>query len=523
MRSFRQMKDTKRGNSKVIFSKSFIFVILLFSLILFYPPYSYAQPLPPSEHIFSYEEFVSNNAYTGEFVSVNAKVDRIERSKDLDWYRIRLLSLEGKELSNKGLVLVNHSCEIEFLEGGILTKDEDIGIAIENGDNIVVVGKAGRIVGKNREMHVNGEGTVILLLSEEEYEKWKSAKGRTVREFSSNFDVVESYEVVGGELKMNRRVETRKFFALGDYDLSSLAGNYELLDADGDKLMSPLDPYPDTKDEDGDGLDDKEEMEFRTSAAAKDTDGDGISDYDEVQGTVGYKMNPILKDTDGDGVTDYEELFGFEVGGVTYKTNPLIKDTDGDGKIDSVDDRPCEAEKLIDADKDGLSDIEEKESGTDPNDQDTDDDGLTDFEEVKGTKGFVTNPLKKDTDGDGLLDLEEIRGVEILSEGEFSRYKRLIGEFNNIYISNPSKFDTKGVGRSDKKEVERQREEKREELEKEERIKQAETEKGEKILFIIISLLSISAIVLVIVLIRWKNIAPVNADVKIERRLFRKK
>jgi len=453
MRSFRQMKATKRGNSKVIFSKSFIFVILLFSLILFYPPYSYAQPLPPSEHIFSYEEFVSNNAYTGEFVSVNAKVDRIERSKDLDWYSIRLLSLEGKELSNKGLVLVNHSCEIEFLEGGILTKDEDIGIAIENGDNIVVVGKAGRIVG----------------------------------------------------------------------NLSSLAGNYELLDADGDKLMSPLDPYPDTKDEDGDGLDDKEEMEFRTSAAAKDTDGDGISDYDEVQGTVGYKMNPILKDTDGDGVTDYEELFGFEVGGVTYKTNPLIKDTDGDGKIDSVDDRPCEAEKLIDADKDGLSDIEEKESGTDPNDQDTDDDGLTDFEEVKGTKGFVTNPLKKDTDGDGLLDLEEIRGVEILSEGEFSRYKRFIGEFNNIYISNPTKFDTKGVGRSDKKEVERQREEKREELEKEERIKQAETEKGEKILFIIISLLSISAIVLVIVLIRWKNIAPVNADVKIERRLFRKK
>ena len=105
--------------------------------------------------------------------------------------------------------------------------------------------------------------------------------------------------------------------------------------------------------------------------------------YDEIMGSVGYKTNPLLKDTDGDGIIDYEELFGFKVGGITYKTNPLKTDTDGDEKIDSVDDRPSET----DADKDGLSDIEEKGIGTNPNNPDTDDDGLTDLAEVRGTRG----------------------------------------------------------------------------------------------------------------------------------------
>jgi len=412
----------KANNGKLCFLIYLIIIMLIFQPTI-------AQPLPPSKHILSYEEFVSSNAYAGEFVSVNAKVDRIEISNELDWYRIRLLSLEGKKLLNKGIVLVNHSVGLEIFEGKVLTRDEDIGIVIGKGDNIVIVGKADKIVGMNREMHVNEEGAVILLLSEEEYKKERSVRGgKMVRDFSFNFNIVESYEIIDGDLKINKRVVTKKFFALGDYNLSLLAGNYELLDGDGDGLMSPLDPFPDTKDKDGDGLDDKEEMELRTYPQIKDSDRDELSDYEEVKGTTGYITNPISKDTDGDELTDNEELFGFVVGGITYKTNPLKRDTDGDKKIDSVDPDPAP----IDKDEDGLSDLEELKIGTDINRNDTDGDELTDFEEVRGTIGYKTNPLKKDTDGDGLSDKEEV----------------------DVGL-NPLNQDTDGDGLSDKEELEK--------------------------------------------------------------------
>lgn len=487
------MKTVERENLKLFFSKSVILILFLI-LILLYPSCSYAQPLPPSKHILPYDEFVSSNNYAGDFVTVNAKLERIDRDKEYDWYRLRLLSLDGKKLSNKGWVLVNHSSDVDFLEGTRYIQDKDIETAFVNGDNVVIVGKADKIVGMNRRMRVNEEGTVILLLSEEEYEKGRSARGgKTVSNFSFDFDVVESYEVVGGELKMKMKKVTKKFFALGDSDLSLLDGNYELLDSDEDKLMSPLDPFPDTKDADRDGLDDKEEMEFRTHPNLKDTDRDGVNDYDEVKGSLGYKTNPISKDTDGDGLTDYEELFGFEVGGITYKTNPLKKDTDGDGKIDKVDDRPSDP----DADKDGLSDIEEKEIGTDPTDPDTDDDGLTDLTEVKGTKGYVTDPFKKDTDGDGLFDSEEIEGVEILSAEEYLNYTMLLEQYGNelslqqfdkLYISDP----TAG---GDKAKLEELREEKMTELKKAKK-KIAGGELRAKI-YLLIVLISIAIILII--------------------------
>ena len=56
-----------------------------------------------------------------------------------------------------------------------------------------------------------------------------------------------------------------------------------------------------------------------------------------------------------------------------------------------------------DTDGDGLTNDEEAEIGSDPNDPDTDDDGLIDGEEV-----FLgTDPTNPDTDDDGATDLEE--------------------------------------------------------------------------------------------------------------------
>lgn len=59
----------------------------------------------------------------------------------------------------------------------------------------------------------------------------------------------------------------------------------------------------------------------------------------------------------------------------------------------------------VDTDRDGLTDDEEEELGTDRNKIDTDGDGLFDREEVKV---YGTNPLKSDTDGDGNEDGAEV-------------------------------------------------------------------------------------------------------------------
>ncbi|MFA4871487.1 MAG: hypothetical protein WC610_00270 [Patescibacteria group bacterium] len=59
----------------------------------------------------------------------------------------------------------------------------------------------------------------------------------------------------------------------------------------------------------------------------------------------------------------------------------------------------------IDSDNDGLTDEEERNLGTDPNNFDSDNDGLTDSAEVKIYK---TDPLNPDTDGDGYKDGPEV-------------------------------------------------------------------------------------------------------------------
>ena len=78
-----------------------------------------------------------------------------------------------------------------------------------------------------------------------------------------------------------------------------------------------------------------------------------------------------------------------------------------------------EGGESFDADKDGISDAEEKELYlTDPTKTDTDEDGLTDMQEI-----FVvhSDPLKADTDADGYSDgLEIQKGYNPLGPGIFS-------------------------------------------------------------------------------------------------------
>ena len=97
----------------------------------------------------------------------------------------------------------------------------------------------------------------------------------------------------------------------------------------------------------------------------EDADGDGLSDDFERQ--IG--TDPNQPDTDGDGMHDgWEHKYGF---------NPLVNNDDTNVDTDETND------STYDADSDGLTNKQEADWGTDPNDDDTDGDGVADGEEVE--------------------------------------------------------------------------------------------------------------------------------------------
>ena len=97
-------------------------------------------------------------------------------------------------------------------------------------------------------------------------------------------------------------------------------------------------------------------------------------------------------------------------------------DTDGDGIPDGYElahgmnpNDPVDA--MEDFDRDGLTNLQEYQRGTDPRNADTDGDGLKDGDEV--ARG--TNPLLRDTDGDGVGDgLEVQTGTNPLDPNSFN-------------------------------------------------------------------------------------------------------
>lgn len=150
------------------------------------------------------------------------------------------------------------------------------------------------------------------------------------------------------------------------------------------------------KDTDKDGLTDAMEASFGTNPNNPDTDGDGLNDGEEINGvdspstTAVATMKSNAKDAcdplkngpdcdaDGDGLTNAQEA--------NMGTNPNNPDTDGDGVKDNADNCPtvpgkdngCPENAEPDSDRDGLTDAEEKELGTDPNNPDTDGDTVGD-------------------------------------------------------------------------------------------------------------------------------------------------
>jgi hypothetical protein len=113
-------------------------------------------------------------------------------------------------------------------------------------------------------------------------------------------------------------------------------------------------------------------------------------------------------------------------------------DADGDGMSDEYEDmfdfldRNDASDADLDEDDDGLTNLEEFERGTTPDDEDSDDDELPDGDEVNV---HGTNPISADTDGDTIEDGEE------LIEGE------------DGFVTNPLGADTDMDGYRDGDEV----------------------------------------------------------------------
>ena len=107
-----------------------------------------------------------------------------------------------------------------------------------------------------------------------------------------------------------------------------------------------------------------------------DSDGDGLPD--DLERSIG--TDPNQPDTDGDGMHD-----GWER---KYDFNPLVDNDDTNVDSDGTNDSG------YDADGDGLTNKQEADWGTDPNDDDTDGDGVTDGQEVENS----SDP-NDDTDG----------------------------------------------------------------------------------------------------------------------------
>ncbi|WP_437780640.1 hypothetical protein [Sorangium sp. So ce1097] len=199
-------------------------------------------------------------------------------------------------------------------------------------------------------------------------------------------------------------------------------------------------------DSDGDGLSDDLEVFLGSDPADRDSDDDGLLDGEERNPSDDADgdglVNILDADSDGDGLFDgTEEGKGCDDadtdaeaasctpdadGGLTT-TSAVDPDTDRGGALDgeedqnhngTVDEGSTETDPNNpgddrgDRDGDGLSNSEETELGTDPDDADSDDDGVLDGEErepgADTDKDGKINALDPDSDGDGLFDGTEM-------------------------------------------------------------------------------------------------------------------
>jgi cysteine-rich repeat protein len=164
-------------------------------------------------------------------------------------------------------------------------------------------------------------------------------------------------------------------------------------------------------DRDGDGLTDRQENEIGSDPLSSDSDGDGLSDSDEVA----YQGNPIDVDSDDDGWLDGEEINPFDDLDGDGKANYVDADADADGLYDGLELSINEAHEDTNIDAGFFTLDNDPTTQTDPHNSDTDGGGIIDGAEDLNRNGRVDagefDPNFRgddDSDGDGILDIDEI-------------------------------------------------------------------------------------------------------------------
>ena len=170
----------------------------------------------------------------------------------------------------------------------------------------------------------------------------------------------------------------------------------------------------DTPDTDKDGVPDKDDAFPNDPKESKDSDDDKVGDNadkcDNDKGPASNDGCPVVVppvDSDKDGVPDKDDAFP--------QDPKETKDTDKDGVGDNADAFPQDPDESKDGDNDGVGNNADKcestpageavdTDGCSASQRDTDRDGLTDAEEAE----LGTDPAKADTDGDGYPDGDEV-------------------------------------------------------------------------------------------------------------------
>jgi len=129
-------------------------------------------PIPPSRYALSYEEFIRDNSYANDTITLEAKVWKIKHDYGLSNYTIWLKPLNSSvvPVSEKyGIVAVESPWHYDIEhDNDMVLVDERFGINLQADDTIIVVGKAGRFVGCTREIRVGEGDRMYLVLTPEE-------------------------------------------------------------------------------------------------------------------------------------------------------------------------------------------------------------------------------------------------------------------------------------------------------------------------------------------------------------------
>ncbi|AUX40187.1 cell surface SD repeat-containing protein [Sorangium cellulosum] len=240
-------------------------------------------------------------------------------------------------------------------------------------------------------------------------------------------------------------------------------------------------------DSDGDGLSDDLEVFLASDPADRDSDDDGLLDGDEPNPGDDHDddgtLNALDPDSDGDGLFDgteagrdcsnadthaAAETCTADADGGDSTTSVVDGDTDRGGLSDAKEDLnhdgvvnegsgetdPNDAgDDRGDRDGDGLSNTEETELGTDPDDADSDDDGALDGEELRPgsdtDEDGKINALDPDSDNDGLFDGTEL-GMDCSNPGTDTAVETCVPDAHmGDATTDPNNADTDGGGVSD--------------------------------------------------------------------------